>query len=138
MKLFWRAYFLLFFVIVLSNALQLLNKNSVIGVYYNTAIIFSNWFIIPYFLNILCALINCIVCLFIFGYAFDVPGISRAPQWLFYVRILIDCIGHSYDLKTIQAGFYQGKLSGFLTLAALILPILPSYLAHWRMTFNRK
>lgn len=137
MKLFWKLYFALFFAIVLSNALELLNKNSIIGVYYNTAMIFSNWFIIPYFLNILNTLINCIVCLYIFGYAFNTKGLTSAPSWLFYVRLLSDCVGHSYDMQTVQAGFYQGKLSGLLTIAALTFPIIPSYLAQWRMTFNR-
>jgi len=138
MKLFWKLYSFLFLVIMLSNASQIINKNSLLGIYYNTTIIFSNWFIIPYFLNILNALIGCLVWVFIFCYAFDVKGLNRAPQWLFYLRLLSDCTGHSYELKMIQSAFSQGKLWGFIGLASLILPILPSYLAFWRMTFDRK
>jgi hypothetical protein len=138
MKLFWKFYSILFFAIVLNNALQLLNKNSLFGIYYNTTIVFSSWFIIPYFLNILNALIACIVCIFIFGYAFDVQVLSKAPQWLFYARLLSDCTGHSYELKMIQASFSHGELWGFIGLASLVLPMLPSYLAQWRITFNQK
>jgi hypothetical protein len=137
MKIFWKSYSFLFFVIVLNNALQLLNKDSLIGVYYNTTIVFSNWYIIPYFLNILNALIACIVCLLIFGYAFNVQILSRAPQWLLYLRLFCDCTGHSYELKIVQSWFSHGKLWGFVELATLVLPILPSYLAQWRMTFNK-
>ena len=137
MKLFWKFYSFLFFAIVLSNSLQVLNMNSVFGVYYSTTIVFSTWFIIPYFLNILNALIACIVCLLIFGYAFNVPFLSRAPQWLFYLRLLSDCTGHSYELKMVQSGFSHGNFWGFVEIASLVLPILPSYIALWRMTFNK-
>ena len=138
MKLFWKFYSVLFLTIVLTDAIQLLDKDSLWGVYYNTTIVFSNWFIIPYFLNILNALIACIVCLYLFNYAFDLHILSQAPQWLFYLRLFSDCTGHSYEIKMIQAGFYQGKLLGFISLASLIIPILPSYLAHWRITFKLK
>ena len=137
MKLFWKFYSLIFFTIMLNNALQLLNKNSLLEVYYNTTIVFSNWHIIPFSLNILNALIACIVCVFIFGYAFDLQCLPEAPQWLFYVRLLCDGIGHSYEWQIVQSGFSQSKLTGFLGLASLILPILPSYLAQWRMTFKK-
>ena len=122
---------------MLNNALQLLNKDSLIEIYYNTTIVFSPWHIIPYLLNILNALIACIVCVFIFGYAFDLQSLPEAPQWLFYVRLLSDGIGHSYEWQIVQSGFSQSKLTGFLGLASLILPILPSYLAQWRMTFKK-
>jgi hypothetical protein len=138
MKLFWKFYSILFFAIVLSNALQLLNKNSLFGVYYNTTIVFSNWFVVPYFLNILNSLIACIVSIFIFGYAFDVQVLSSAPPWLFYIRLLSDCTGHSYELKMVQSGFSHGKLWVFIGLTSLVLPILPSYIAQWKMTFIKK
>jgi len=136
MKLFWKLYSFLFFTLVLNSTLELLRPNSLLGIYYHTTIVFSAWHIIPYLLNILNALIACSVCLFIFGYSFDVPILSRAPVWLFYLRILSDCTGHSYEIKMIQSGFSQGKLIGFLGIATLIIPILPSYLVQWRMTFN--
>lgn len=138
MKLFWKFYSFLLLAIVSSNALQLLNQNSLLEVYYNTTMAFSSWYAIPYFLNILNALIACIVCLFIFGYAFDVKSLSKTPPWLFYVRLLSDCTGHSYELKMIQSAFAQANLHGLIELASLIVPILPSYLAQWRMTFKTK
>ena len=138
MKIFWKFYSVLFLVITSSSALQLLDKNSFLGVYYNTTIVFSNWYIIPYILNILCILITCIVCLFIFGYAFDIKSIPRTPRWLFYVRILSECTGHAYEFKMIQSRFYQSKVWGFVGIATLILLILPSYIAQWRMTFKNQ
>jgi hypothetical protein len=138
MKLFWKFYSCLLLSIVLSKALELLNKDSLVEVYYHTTIIFSNWFILPYALNVLNILISCIICIFIIGYAFDLQGLSKAPRWLFYAHLLGDCIGHSYEFKMIQSGFSQGKLIGFIELASLILPLLPSYLALWHMTFNQK
>ena len=138
MKLFWKFYSFVFYIIVLNNALQLLNKDSLIEIYYHTTIVFSPWHIIPYLLNILNALINAIVCIFVLGYAFDLKGLSRAPQLLFYARLLSDSIGHSYEWQIILSGFSQSKFAGFLGLASLILPLLPSYLALSRITFKQK
>ena len=138
MNLFWKFYSLLFYLLVLSNALQLLNPNSISGIYYNTTIVFSNWFIIPYILNILNSLINCVVCIIIFTYAFDVPNQPSISPWLLYARLLSDATGHSYELRIIQSGFAQSKIFGFIALASLVLPILPSYLIQWRITFNKK
>jgi len=137
MKLFWKLYSLLFYLIVLSNALQILNPNSIVGVYYNTTIVFSNWFIIPYFLNIFNGLINCIVFIIIVTYAFDIKALPQAPAWLFYVRILSDCTGHSYDMKMVESGFAQGIIFGFIALALLILPVLPSYFLQWHITYKK-
>jgi len=135
MKLFWKIYSFLFLAIVLNDAIQILDKGSHLGVYYNTTIVFSNWFFIPYFLNLLSVLINGIACLFLFGYAYEIKKLSIAPQWLFYLRILCDCVGHTYGWQMIRSGFSQSKLAGFAGLASMILPILPSYLAQWRQTF---
>jgi len=138
MKLFWKFYAFLFLAIVFNSAFQLLDKDSLFGVYYNTTIVFSKWYIFPYVLNILNSLIACTVCFFIFGYAFDLKALPSSPPWLFYLRLFSDCTGHSYEFKMVQSYFSQGELWGILGLASLILPILPSYLAQWRMTFSKR
>ena len=138
MKFFWKFYAILFYLIVLSNVFQVFNKESVFGIYYTTTIVFSNWFILPYFLNILNTLISCIACLYVLGFAFDIKNFSQAPPWLFYIHLVGDCIGHSYEIKIIQAGFFQSKMAGFLALAYLTLPILPSYIVLWRMSIKQK
>ena len=138
MKLFWKVYSLLFLVIVWSNLYQLFSKDSPFAVYYNTTIILSSWLAIPYFFNILNVLTACIVCLFVFAFAFDIRTMALVPVWFFYARILIDCVGHSYEFKMIQAGFTHGNSWGCIALASLILPVLPSYLALWKLTFKIK
>ena len=138
MKIFWRIYSFIFYAIVISNAIQLLNKNSMLGVYYNTTIVFSGWYIVPYFMNILNGLIACIVCLFIYGYAFNIRGLTKAPLWLLFLRFLSESTGHSYEIKMIQSIIIQAKFLGFIAIASMILPIIPSYIAQWRLTFNQK
>jgi len=135
MKFFWKLYSLLFLTIVLNNALQLFDKNYTAEVYYHTTMIFNNWFIIPYLLNILNALLSGIVAVMILTFAYDIHPLPRLPAWLLYARILSDCTGHSYEWQIIQAGFTQNTLTGLLGLGSLIIPLLPSYLAQWRMTF---
>lgn len=137
MKLFWKFYSVLFYIITLQATAQFLDQKSILVVYYNTAIVFSHWFIIPYFFNILSVLINCAICVFIFCYSSDVKGLFRMPSWLFYLRLLSDGAGHSFDTKTVQAGFAQGELLGFIDLFSLIVPVLPSYFIQWKMTFKK-
>ena len=138
MKLFWKFYSFVFYIIVLNNALQLLNKDSLIEIYYHTTIVFSPWHIIPYLLNILNVIINAIVCIFVLAYAFDLKTLPQAPLSLFYARLLSDSVGHSYEWQIILSGFSQSKFAGFLGVASLTIPILPSYLALWRITYKQK
>jgi len=138
MKLFWKLYSLLFLLIVAGNAAQVLDKNSTFGVYYQTTLIFNHWYIIPYFLNIFNTLASCVVVLFIFGYAFDLSILSRAPVWFFYLWIFSNTVGHAYEFQMVHAAFYQSTWAGLVATASLFVPILPTYLALWRMSTPTK
>lgn len=138
MKLFWKLYSFLFLTIILSIGSQLLDPNAIIGAYYNTTIVFSKWFAIPYLLNILNFLVSATVAVFLLGYAFDVQSLSRAPRWLFYLRVLSDCSGHNYEWQSVLAGFAQSKLAGSIALASLTIPLLPSYILQYKITFKKK
>jgi len=137
MKLFWKIYAWFFLALVSTNAGQFFDSDSMLTVYYHTTIIFNNWYTIPYILNILNAVLYCILCLFIFGYAYDINGISRLAPFYFFLRLLSDATGHTYELKIIQSSFAQSKLAGLVGLACLSLLVLPSYLVHWKMTFEK-
>jgi len=97
---------------------------------------FNSWYIIPYLLNIINVFLSATACVLIFYYAFKKHVLYRAWYWLFYARLLSDFTGHSYAWQLIQIDITQGTLWGLLGVASLILPLFPSYLAQWRMTFN--
>jgi hypothetical protein len=137
MKLFWKVYSFLFFTIVLSNALSLFSKASIVATYYHITVVFNSWFIIPYLFNALNALLACIACAYLFAYAFDINFLLPAPAWLFYLRLLSECFGHSFEWQMIQASFYQNKFLAIVGLASLIIPIIPSYIAQWRMSYPK-
>lgn len=137
MKLTWKIYSFFFLSLCLNDLLLIINKNSILNVYYNTTMIFSAWYALPYFLNIFNVLLTVLIALFIFGYAFNQPDFSKLPAWIFYVRTLSDLTGHSYELKFVLSSFVQGKWFGLLTAFAIILPILPSYLIQWQITFGQ-
>lgn len=134
MKLFWKYYAFLFMAIVLSNAFVLLNPNSPSEIYYNTLIAFNGWYAFAHLLNILNLGLNIIASILIFNYAFKIQVLRKAPYWLFYARLLSDLIGHSWEWQLIQANMTQDILWGLLALASWILPIAPSYFAHWRLS----
>ena len=137
MKLFWKFYAFLFLAIIFYNSLQLLDKNALPSLYYSAMMAFNSWYMVPYLLNILNALLSAIVCILIFYYAFKKQILYKAPYWLFYARLLSDFTGHSYAWQLVHTAMTQGIFWGLLGLASLILPILPSYLAQWHMTFNK-
>jgi len=137
-KLFWKYYAFLFLVIVLSNGFLLFNPHSHPAVYYHTLMAFNIKYITAYLLNILNLALNTIACVLIFIYAFQTPVLYKAPYWLFYARFLSDLTGHSWEWQMIQASMAQGIFWGLLGLAALVLPIVPSYFPQWRLTFSQK
>ena len=128
----------MFFAVAWNHALPLLNNNSPFGTYYGVVMVFNTWYVFPYFFNIFNVLINVIVSVLILGYAYNPGGLPRIPVWLFYVRLLSDCTGHSFESKMIEADFSQGNLAGVLGLVSMTVPILPSYLALYLMTFRNK
>ncbi len=134
MKIFAKFYAFLFFILAEKSLLDLFNSHSQITVYYKTTIIFSNWLIAPYFFNIFDALLNLFVSLLIFAYAFDMQGLFKTTRWFLFVRLIADCLGHSYRMKIMQADFVQGNLPGLLGMLTVLLPVLPSYLIQWRMS----
>lgn len=138
MKLFWKYYAFLFMAIVLSNGFALLNPNSPSEIYYNTLITFNRGYAFVHLLNILNLSLNIITGILIFNYAFKIKVLCAAPYWLFYARLLSDLIGHSWEWQLIQSNMAQDILWGLLALASWIVPIAPSYFAHWYMTFSQK
>ena len=134
MKLFWKYYAFLFLAIVLNNGLALLNPNSPSALYYNTLIAFNRWYIMAYLFNILNLGLSIIAGILIFNYAFKIQILSKTPYWLFYMRLLSDLTGHSWEWQLIQANMTQEILWGLLALFSWILPIAPSYFAHWRLS----
>lgn len=138
MKLFWKVYSFLFFAIALKNAVVLFNKASLFTIYYHITVVFNGWYIVPYLFNALNALLECIVAVFLFAYAFDLNFLLPAPMWLFYLRLLSDCFGHSFEWQMIQASLYQSKMIAAIGIASLIIPIIPSYMAQWRMSLSAK
>ena len=137
MKLFWKYYAFLFLLIVLNNGFLLLNKNSPLAIYYNTLLAFNHWYITAYLFNILNIILNTFVTVIIFNYAFNAQAPRKAPTWLFYARLFSEFTGHSFEWQLIQTGFAQGIFWGSLGLTVMLLPLVPSYLLQWRITFNK-
>ena len=106
--------------------------------YYHTLSAFNNGYVAAYLLNILNILFNALAAILIFYYAFNSPILYKAPYWLFYARLLSDLTGHSFEWQLVQTSFAQGIFWGLLELAIMILPIVPSYIAHGCVTFTKK
>ncbi|MDE2223244.1 MAG: hypothetical protein KGK03_09280 [Candidatus Omnitrophica bacterium] len=137
-KFIWRVYTCIFFLLAVNDASGIFDTQSSLNVYYHTAIILNSWFFLPFVLNVLNVLIECLVGILIFAYVFDVKDTPRLAPELFYIRLLTDLSGHAYSFEIIKSDFVQERLLGLVGLAILIMPVLPSYFIQWRMTFSHK
>ncbi|MDE1921709.1 MAG: hypothetical protein KGI24_09775 [Candidatus Omnitrophica bacterium] len=138
MKLIWKTYSCLFFIMAVNDTLQLLNEKSSVWVFYHMTMAFSNRFAVFYALNLFNAMISGFVGVFILAYAFKMKDLPKLPVWLLCLRLFSDCTGHSYGWEIIKSGFSQGQLAGLTGVVVWALPIVPSYLIQWRMTFAQK
>ena len=120
--------------IILFNGSELLHKSSPTSFYYHTLIAFNSWYILPYLLNILNVILGSIISFMIFNYAFKDRDSYTAPYWLFFLRLFCEFTGHSYDWQLVQTNFSQGYSWGFLGLASMLVPLVPSYIVLWRLT----
>ena len=106
--------------------------------YYAMMTRFEPHYGLPLFLEIFSYLVTTACLAPVFLFAFDIKNALPLWRWLFYLRILADLTGHHYTLKSIQSGFADSPLFGFITLAAITFPIIPSYIAHFRYAFRQK
>lgn len=137
MKLFWKSYGILFFFVSLGQALYFFSLESNIRLYYDTLTAFDNSYKLHLFFNMMSTILTLIASIIVICYSFNFFKAIRTVQYILYLRLIADILGHHYEWKFIESAFAQGNYPGFLTLAALILPLIPSYIAHWRYAFNK-
>ena len=136
MKIFWKSYAVLFFLIALSNALSFLNETSVARLYYGAMISFSPLYFIYFAFNVLNIFLALITSFIVILYALDIKHPSPLWRWLFFFRLVSEVWGHHYEWKYIQSILTHEAYYGYVTIACIFIPLLPSYLAHFRYAFN--
>jgi hypothetical protein len=133
MKLFWKSYSILFLFITAGNFLYFINPHSAFQFYYFTLMTLDPSYYIAFFLNALnitLTLASAFIGLF---YAFNVRlNFLVLVEYLLWGRFLSDIAGHHYEIKFIQSAFVQDRHFGLVAIASIVIPLIPSYIAHYR------
>ena len=137
-KWFWKIYAVFFLSVALARAWYFLNPQEEPMLYYAMMTRFYSGYYLPLSLETCNHIATVAASVPVFLYAFDVKNMMPVWRWLFYARIFTDLAGHHYTFKSIQSGFSDSLLLGFITIAALAFPLIPSYLAHFRYAFKQK
>ena len=133
----WKLYSVFFAVMTVSGLRDIFLKDSPFVLYYTILIAFHKSYIVFLILNIASLMINVLVNVVVWCYAYQVSGSVKFWRVFFFVRIFFDLLGHHYDWQYIKSAFVQSFPYGLAAVGVFILPLVPSYLAHYFYAFNR-
>ena len=135
--LVWKIYLFVFSFIVIRNAVDTLNADSFLYLYYHTLIAFHPSYWIFNILAILQVFFNLAGLFQLFLFVFRICLVTpRFWQWMLALRIIFDVTGHSAELKTLTAILYNNHGIFLSTLVLIVLIGIPSYAACFQYAFR--
>ena len=139
LKLIWKFYSLTFCVIAGANFIWLIYPESEPYVFYHILMTWTNFFIPHYYLAILksCMTIVCLYPLFAFSFNRE-PKNQQFWQWMLVLRMLLESVGNYYEFVFVKSSYHMILGYGLSVTGAVLLPLLPAYIAHYLYAFARK
>ncbi len=142
-KIIWKFYAFMFSTIALANLVWLLHPESEPYIFYKILMTWGNTiatphFTLQYYAAVVKSLIT-IVCLYpLFAFAFDQNTKHLLFwQWMLVVRVIMECLGNYYELVYIKSAYHMVLGYGLSVTGAFVLPLLPSYAAHFIYAFPK-
>ncbi len=133
----WKIYSIFLTIIIFASLKDVASQDSAFRMYYTMLIAFHKGYYIWLILNIISLTLNLLAPLVVFCYAFNVKSSLKFWQVFFFIRLCFDLIGHHYGAQFIKAAFFQSFLYGLACMGVFIIPILPSYIAHYLYAFKK-
>ena len=128
----WKFYFLIFCLICFLKLVELFSPQATLYTFYHILIAFDPSNSVSYIFSILAALITCLCAVPVYCFAFEKYTFNKTFfHWLFFLRIIMDIAGHQYEWLFVQSFFRESWWLGLSCLGVIVLPILPSYIAHY-------
>lgn len=142
-KIIWKFYAFMFTMIALANLVWLLHPESEPYIFYKILITWgktipTHHFTLQYYAAIVRAIIG-IFCLYaLFSFAFE-QKVKHALfwQWMLIARVVMECLGNYYELIYIKSAYNMALGYGLSVTGAFLLPLLPSYAAHFLYAFPK-
>lgn len=122
---------------MLSSLGDVLLEDSLLKNYYTVLIVFNKYYLLSLFFNTLNILINILTPLVVFFYAFNIRRSIKFWQIFFFIRIILELLGHQYDLQALKSAYYQHSTYFLAYIGFLTIPLLPSYIAHYLYAFKK-
>lgn len=137
-KIIWKFYSLIFAMIASANLIWLIYPESEPYVFYHILMTWTNFFIPHYYFAVLksCITIFCLYPLFAFAFNRE-PKNQTFWQWLLVFRIALECTGNYYEFVFIKSAYHMILGYGLSVTGAVLLPLIPSYAAHYLYAFCR-
>ena len=133
----WKLYSVFLTIVVFGSMGDIFHKDSPFRTYYTILIALDQRYILFFILNILSMLLNLLIPFLIFLYACNIKKYLKFWKVLLFMRLILDLIGHNYELQFMKASFYQSFAYGLACIGVFTIPILPSYLAHVLYVFKK-
>ena len=134
---FWKIYIAIFTIISLNNIIFSLSSKSLNYQYYHILSAFDSASAVFYYLNVASALLTVSSIFPLISYITPKKiKYIQFWQWLFFLRIFTDLTGHSYEILLCRSTFHMDHRAGWALCGILALPILPSYIIHWKSAFK--
>ncbi len=138
-QVIWKLYTFIFSVMALANLTWLLYPESEPFVFYHVLIVWTKFYLMHYYLAIFksCMAIVCLIPLFAFAFNQE-PKSARFWQWMLLIRLASELVGNFYEFIFIKSSYHMVLGYGLSVTGALILPLIPSYVAHYLYAFKKK
>lgn len=123
-------------MIACANLVWLLHPESEPYVFYRILITWSNYFYLHYGLALLRSVITIICLAPLFAFAFNRPAKHLVFwQWMLVIRVIFECMGNYYEFVFVKSAYHMLLGYGLSVTGAFLLPLLPSYCAHYFYAF---
>lgn len=139
LKVIWKIYAFIFSVIALANLAWLLSPESDPFIFYHVLIAWTKFYYVHYYLAILksCVAIACLIPLFAFAFNQETKS-ARFWQWMLLIRLAADLVGNFYEFIFIKSSYHMVLGYGLCVTGIFVLPLIPSYIAHYLYAFSKK
>ena len=139
LKIIWKFYAIIFGFISTANLIWLFYSDSEPYIFYHILITWSNFFLPHYVLAIVKSVLN-IFCLYpLFAFSFNKESSHHNFwKWLLIIRFFLELFGNYYEFVFVKASYYMVLGYGLSVTGAVILPLIPSYIAHFSYCFPNK
>ena len=136
---FWYIYLIIYSVLAIGQTVLTFSPGSILYQYHHVLASFDGVLILLYYLAVVRCALLWIGLIPVLSYVHPVRiNQTLLWRWIFFIRILVDVFGSSYEMLLLKSMFVLDARAGWSLLGVYILPLIPSYVAHFQIAFPKK